>query len=176
MTEQTDAPETLVAPTGDPAPDPVFDTADDPVLDTADDEPPPTANSEAAKYRRRLREAEAERDRLAGLVTGHQRAEVERMASSGIGPAALADGADLWAAGVELAELLDDEDRIDADKVAAVTARVLAEHPGWQRRWPDLGQRCPRSAAGGRPRPWRDAPPGGPLTPSGPPTPPRGSM
>ncbi len=126
-------------------PEPAPDTTDDAGVPNGTPEPDdstaePTPNAEAAKYRRRLREAEADRDRLAGLVTGHQRTEVERLASSGAGAAALADGADLWAAGVELGDLLDEDGGVDAAKVAAAAAKVLAQHPAWQSRIPDLGQ------------------------------------
>lgn len=69
---------------------------------------------EAAKYRRRLRDTEAERDRLAEQVESLQRAEVERLAASdGLRPAAL------WASGVELADLLADDGTVHGSKVSA---------------------------------------------------------
>lgn len=70
-----------------------------------------TPNSEAAKYRRKLREAEAERDTLAQRLEAVQRQQVEALLG-GVKPEAL------WAV-AELAELLTDEGTIDADKVSA---------------------------------------------------------
>lgn len=68
---------------------------------------------EAAKYRRRLRSAEAERDRLAGQVESLQRAAVERLATADkLRPAAL------WASGAELADLLGDDGTVDTSKVS----------------------------------------------------------
>lgn len=68
---------------------------------------------EAAKYRRRLRDAEAERDQLAQRVESMQRAEVERLATAAdLRPAAL------WASGLELADLLSDDGTVDAAKVS----------------------------------------------------------
>lgn len=84
-----------------------------------------TPNHEAAAYRVKLREAEAERDRLAGVVAGMQRAAVEDIAAqAGLKPKAL------WASGVDLADLLvaegeDDAGTVDRTKVdaAIMTAR-----------------------------------------------------
>lgn len=73
----------------------------------------PREGREAARYRRRLRETEAERDTLAARVEALQRAAVEREASG-----ALARPEALWAAGVDLAGLLTDEGTVDAAKVA----------------------------------------------------------
>lgn len=69
-------------------------------------------NREAAKYRTRLREAEAERDTLREAVTALQRAEVERIAAD-----RLSNPAGLWAAGVDMATLLTDQGTIDPAKV-----------------------------------------------------------
>ena len=69
---------------------------------------------EAAKYRRRLRDAEAERDALKATVESLQRAEVDRLATGAdLRPAAL------WASGPELADLLADDGTVDQVKVAA---------------------------------------------------------
>lgn len=78
------------------------------------------SNREAAKYRRRLREAEAERDALAERVETLQRAEVERIAGgASVKPAAL------WASGASLPELLTEDGTVDPEKVATAvqTAR-----------------------------------------------------
>lgn len=115
--------------------------ADDPTPPTDDDTaaegPPPTGepepaeragepSSEAAKYRRRLRDAESERDALAGRVEGMQRAAVERQAT-----ASLAQPTDIWLAGVSLAELLDADGNLDPSLVDTAVAEVLRERPGW---------------------------------------------
>ena len=82
--------------------------------DDADDGHGAGPGREAAKYRRRLREAETERDRLSEQVGALQRAEVERLATADdLRPAAL------WASGVELAGLLTDDGTVDAEKVSA---------------------------------------------------------
>lgn len=75
---------------------------------------------EAAKYRRRLRETETERDTLAAQVAAMQRAEVERVAAEH-----LKIPAGLWASGADLPELLADDGTVDPAKVAsaAVAAR-----------------------------------------------------
>lgn len=104
-------------------------TADDTVSDDNEG-----AGREAAKYRRRLREAEADRDRLAERVAGFQRAEVERLASS-----ALAAPGDLWMAGAELGALVDDDGNVDAGKVTALVEGVVAERPHWRRSQGEVG-------------------------------------
>ncbi|HPY26005.1 MAG TPA: hypothetical protein PLK19_16980 [Mycobacterium sp.] len=76
--------------------------------DTTEQESP---NSEAAKYRKRLREAEAERDTLAQRLEAVQRQQVEALLG-GVKPEAL------WAV-TELAALLTEDGSIDADKVTA---------------------------------------------------------
>lgn len=94
------------------------------------DQPEPGANAEAAKYRRRLRKAEAERDQLAKQVRALRRSEVERQVAD-----RLDDPSDLWRAdGVDLAELLDQDGAIEQAKVDEVAATVTAEHPAWAKR------------------------------------------
>jgi hypothetical protein len=115
-TEPTRTPEPVAA-----EPDTAAPAADD----TAD------SGKEAAKYRRRLRETEAERDTLTERLTTLQRSEAERLAA-----AALTDGADLWREGTELADLLDDDGNIDPDKVTAAATSVSHAHPHWRKREP----------------------------------------
>src|SRR5690606_29611439 len=76
-------------------------------------EPGDKAAREAAKYRRRLREVEAERDRLAGQVEALQRGVIERLCSEkfNLKPEAL------WAAGYTVADLVDEGGRPDEGKV-----------------------------------------------------------
>lgn len=73
---------------------------------------PDSPNAEAAKYRHRAKEAEAERDALAEQVTALRRAAVEdRLKAQHVAPAGF------WAAGVQLEDLLDDEGNLDDEKV-----------------------------------------------------------
>ena len=94
---------------------------------------------EAAGYRVKLREAEAGRDRLAGVVESMQRTEAERLVTdleAGYSP--LAEGSDLWRGGVELSELLDEDGQVDRTKLKAAGARIGAEHPHWRAPVPDF--------------------------------------
>lgn len=83
---------------------------------------------EAAKYRRRLRDTEAERDGLRSRLETLQRAEAERLAADH-----LADGTDLWLAGAQLADMLDDDGNLDAAKVAETAAQLGTDRPHWRR-------------------------------------------
>ena len=85
-------------------------------------------DTRAGRYRRRLREAEAatataeaERDQLREQVQTMQRAEVVRLAAE----QRLQRPDAVWAAGLQLADLLGEDGQVDAGKVrAAVTAAV----------------------------------------------------
>jgi len=86
------------------------DQHDDAAGDQHDDADKPGA--EAARYRRKLRTVEGERDALAGQLDATRRGIVDAQAAGlGIRPAAL------WAAGAELDELLADDGSVDAGKV-----------------------------------------------------------
>lgn len=83
------------------------------------------SSREAARYRRRLRTTEGERDQLAGKVERLQRAEVARLAAD------LAQPGDLFdVAGVQLADVLDADGEVDADAVRAAVADLLRQRPG----------------------------------------------
>ena len=77
-----------------------------------DDPDEPKTDREAAKYRRQLRDTEAERDRLLSQVEGYHRAEFERLASS-----RLIDGSDVWAGGLQLDDVLADDGSVDPARV-----------------------------------------------------------
>lgn len=103
---------------------------------SADTTPEPTettpgdkAAREAAKYRRRLREVEAERDRLAEQVQALQRAEIERLSYD----EHRVKGAALWAGGYQVADLIGEDGRPDEAKVAAA-AKDVAERFGIDQR------------------------------------------
>ncbi len=93
-----------------------------------------TPSREAAAYRRRLRDTEAERDTLAGRVEALQRREAERIAGQH-----LADPTDLWLLGDDLDELLTDGD-IDAAKVSAAARAIVSTRPRLAAPPLDLGQ------------------------------------
>jgi hypothetical protein len=102
----------------------------------AQSSPEPTdehASREAANYRRRLRDTEAERDALRARVDEYERRDVEGVARE-LGAAVPSD---LWT----LMQL--DELRVDGtlDMEAARTriTDVLRDRPTWRRQMPDLG-------------------------------------
>lgn len=99
----------------------------DPIVPDPPPEPDDTGgNSEAAKYRRQLRDAEAQRDTLAAAVEALQRGVVEDLAAR----AGITKPASLWnAENFTLAELLGDDNRPDVDKVAAAV-KLAAESLG----------------------------------------------
>ena len=102
--------------------------------DSASDAENGKANKEAAKYRVRAREAEAQRDALAERVERFQRSELERIAS-----AHLASPADLLTlSGNELSDYLTESGNIDPEKVNADAAVILAERPGLRRSQPPI--------------------------------------
>ncbi len=108
----------------------------------SDDKP----SNEAAKYRRRLRETEAQRDTLTATLDTYRRRDAEQAAEA----AGLARGGDLFDAGNQLADLLADDGTVDEEKVTAAAAEVLAQRPHWGAPTPnlDLGPRG-RAEAGG---------------------------
>lgn len=89
----------------------------------------PDADDRPGRYRERLTTAEAEADRLRGMVESMQRAEVDRLAG-----AQLADAADLWRGdnAPAMADLLGDDGRVDPAKVDGAVSAVLVEHPHWR--------------------------------------------
>lgn len=106
----TPADETVSTSADNPAEDVHAEGVQD--TDTPDDDHD-AGNREAARYRRRLRETEQERDRLTQQVEALQRSEVERAAAAEqIKPAAL------WSV-TELADLLAEDGTVDADKLTA---------------------------------------------------------
>lgn len=81
-----------------------------------------SADHEAKSYRLRLRDTEAERDRLAATLTALQRGRVEAIATQqGITAEAL------WAAGTELDSLLGEDGQPDPIAVAAAADAARQE-------------------------------------------------
>lgn len=128
---EAEAPEPVEPPEADPSP----------ASDTPADEPTRAArrqHRDTEKYRQQLRDEqaaraaeqaawEAERTGLRSTVERYQRAEVERAVAN-----RLADPADLWAAGVHLADVLADDGTIDSTALDAAVMSVLADHPHWR--------------------------------------------
>lgn len=114
-------PEESVVPPSSPS-----DTGLEPTTGPA--EPDEGANREAAKYRTKLRETEAQNATLTGRLEAMQRREVERLAS-----ADLDTPEDLWLTDVGLGTLLDDDGQVDEAKVSAAVTTVLQGRPGWRR-------------------------------------------
>ncbi len=80
--------------------------------------------AEAARYRRRLRETETERDGLVEQLDGFRRREAERVTAG-----ALSKPSDLWLDGRTVGDLLNDDGQVDPEKVAAEVASVLDGRP-----------------------------------------------
>ena len=112
----------------------------------------PEQGNREARYRKQLREAEAERDSLRDAVTSFQRSEIERLTD-------LEKPAAIWATGVTVDELLTDEGQIDSDKVrvAVQVARdELGVRPPARAPQPNPAQGAGGNGQGGS-NPWVDA-------------------
>lgn len=106
-------------------------TTDDAEQDAEGEDPAKAAlRREAARYRRELRGVETERDSLRDRLTALQRTEVERLATTDRDALARAD--DLWLAGTDLADLLDEDGQVDPDKVRQTVATITADRPHWR--------------------------------------------
>ncbi|OBF95714.1 hypothetical protein A5773_13900 [Mycobacterium sp. 852014-52450_SCH5900713] len=102
-------------------------------------------NAEAARYRRQLREVEAERDGLAERLQGHQRREVEAMVAD-----LLDVPADLFDIGqVQASDFYNDDGTLNEGELRAAAGALLEERPrlGKPRpagqRWQNFGQFAP---------------------------------
>jgi hypothetical protein len=85
---------------------------------------------EAANYRRRLRETQAERDSLRIQLDQLQRAEVERLATA----AGLAVASDVWMHGAALDTLRAEDGSIDRETVTGLVADIIKDRPGLRAR------------------------------------------
>jgi hypothetical protein len=83
---------------------------------------------EAAGYRTRLRDTEAERDTLRGRVDTYERAEVERTLEE-----RMHSPADFWLT-VDLDDVRGEDGTPDMKKVEAKVAAMLKERPHWAKR------------------------------------------
>lgn len=86
-------------------------------------------HAEAAKWRRKLREAEAERDQYAATVETMRRNEVERIAAT-----LLSQGSDLLDIGGNAVEsMLGDDGAVDSTKVLDAARALQLSRPGLSR-------------------------------------------
>lgn len=101
--------------------------ADDEQHDVVDE----PASNEAKRYRLQLRDTEQKLEQLALRVETMQRGEVERIAGRTV-----QKPSSLWAAGVQVADMLDTEGNVDPEMVKAATVKAAEElgltrpHPG----------------------------------------------
>lgn len=91
------------------------------------DEIPESANKEAATYRRRLRDAEAERDVLAQRLADAQRQNVTSQLAQ-----RFADPSDFWAI-TQLADVLGEDGGINDEKLSAAMNAALEAKPHWKK-------------------------------------------
>ncbi|WP_424920217.1 hypothetical protein [Streptomyces sp. wa13] len=110
-----------------------------------------TANREAAKYRTKLREAEAKLDAAETRITALLRKEIEAHAGK-----QLAVGADLFTLGeVAVADLINGEGNPDTETIDAAVEALLKTRPGLRSNTAPWGEVGGSSPAG---RPERNAP------------------
>lgn len=106
------------------------------------------AGREAAKYRRRLRETEAERDSLTEQVNTLRRSVAEQIAAT----SGMAKPEALWIGDAVVEDMLDDDGNVDRDRVLAACDDVSARFGLRRRPRPNLaqletGEGAPRSVA-----------------------------
>lgn len=91
------------------------------------------ASREAAKYRRQLRDAEAQRDQISAErdQLGERLAAMQRREAEALAREHLADGADVWRDGLEPSAVLDDDGNLDPAKVTAAAKAARKAHPHW---------------------------------------------
>ena len=102
------------------------EAAKPPEQQPAENQPDPSANSEAARWRVKLRDTEAQRDALSEKVTGYQRRDCERVVTD-----LLAQPADLWEIGhLEVSEFIGDDGEIDEDELREAANALIEQRPG----------------------------------------------
>lgn len=87
----------------------------------------PRANAEAARWRTRLREVEAERDRLAEQLTGLRRRELDAELAE-----TLADPSDFWTVAEHQVEaFLTDDGEVDHERLTEAATALVEAKPHW---------------------------------------------
>lgn len=103
------------------------ETEQTPEPETPETEPGHGGNEEAKKYRLRLRDAEAERDRLAEQLINHQHSDLARIAGEDFDGRGLYDPDDLLRySGKNVADYVTDDGLVDSEAVTT-DLRALAE-------------------------------------------------
>ena len=82
------------------------------------------------------------------MVEGYQRRDAEQLAAQAR-PQRLALGADLWADGVQLADVLGPDGAVDETKVNAAVLQVLSSRPHWRASAGNIDQGVRDPAPGG---------------------------
>ena len=109
-----------------------------------DAEDPAKLRREAAGYRRRLRETEAEREKLRARLEQSDRADVERLVT---GDGGSPNAEDFWLA-VQLDDLRDEDGALDPAKVKAARDRVPRRSAALAQARSELRRRRSRVSAG----------------------------
>ncbi|OBK58296.1 hypothetical protein A5656_16615 [Mycobacterium gordonae] len=115
------------------------------------DSPESSPNSEAARYRRQLRDVQAERDALTDRVRAYQRRECESMVSD-----LLDVPADLFDIGqIDITAFYDEDGTLNEGELRAAAGALLEERPRLGKpqptgpRWQNFGQYAPPPPARG---------------------------
>lgn len=116
--EQSELPDTSITDDGEQADDAADDT--DPRLSKV--------RAEAKSLRGRLRDAELEVGLHRATLAAMQETAAAQLAG---GRGGLADGGDLFKAGVQVGDLLAEDGTVDPAKVADAVTGVLADRPHW---------------------------------------------
>jgi hypothetical protein len=131
MTDTNPATEAAESPSGPPGPGDQPETPPEPAQadhddhDAADAASEASPNSEAARYRTRLRETEAERDTLAERLAGYQRGECERAVAD-----LLDHPGDLWSIGqADPTQFYDAAGELQEAELRAACGGLLEERP-----------------------------------------------
>ena len=109
-------------------------------------------NNEAKRYRLRLRETEAERDKLTEQIAGHEQTirALQRRLIETAAATTLRDPADLWRYdNLEVTDLLDDQGIPDPEKIIAAVDNMTAQRRHLER--PRTPKPDRKQGAGGPP-------------------------
>ena len=114
-------------PTPDPQDDPLIDETSEPHETEGREGNPTNPNREAAKYRRKLREAEQVIERQAARIEAVDREQVEQRAGE-----FLVDPSDIWTV-TSLEKVRDDDGNLDGAKLDGEIRQIIETKPHWVR-------------------------------------------